>query len=177
MEYWRFIKDCKSRYGRYRVSNLGRVKNGLGNESKPHKHKKGYVLISLTYDGKEKRRQLHRLVALAWIPNPDNLPQVNHKDGDKKNNRVSNLEWCTNLQNMQHAWSTGLMSNVTGGIPPVTYGLIPDEHVREIRNAKVIKGFGSKNAETNRKELAKKYGVSIHVIKDIRLGKSYRHVK
>lgn len=163
MEIWRFIDGFKSRYGRYRVSNKGRVKNGLGKTLIPRKTKKGYYLVSLVRDSHETRKLLHRIVAKAFIPNPDQLPQVNHLDGDKKNNAVSNLQWCTNIGNHSHAHLNGLL--------PYTKVSLSD--VSEIRRAILSKnGRGEK---ISRIDLAKKYGVSIHVIKDIRAGKSYRN--
>lgn len=59
-------------------------------------------------NGKEKLLRVHRLVAMAFLPNPNNLPQVNHKDGNKQNNSVDNLEWCEQSDNMKHAYKNGL---------------------------------------------------------------------
>lgn len=100
-------KDIEGYENLYQVSNLGRVKslgNGKSNKSKlkimkTNLNHKGYPMISLCKDGKSKGYSVHRLVAQAFIPNPDNLPQINHKDEDKTNNRVENLEWCTNEYN------------------------------------------------------------------------------
>lgn len=68
----------------------------------------GYYYVHLQTKGKEKKYKIHRLVALAYIPNPENKPQVNHIDGNKLNNSVSNLEWVTAKENTEHAWKTGL---------------------------------------------------------------------
>lgn len=68
----------------------------------------GYYAVMLWLGNKSKCAKVHRLVAEAFIPNPDNLPCINHKDGDKLNNQVTNLEWCTYQENMQHAVRTGL---------------------------------------------------------------------
>lgn len=68
-----------------------------------------YLRVTFQRDGKKKRYSVHRLVALAWIPNPDRLPEVNHKDGVKRNNIDTNLEWCTRSHNHKHAWRIGLI--------------------------------------------------------------------
>lgn len=73
----------------------------------------GYRFVVLTDDNrKESRHLVHRLVAMAFIPNPLNLPCVNHIDGNKLNNSVENLEWCTHLENVRHAIKTGLIGKV-----------------------------------------------------------------
>jgi hypothetical protein len=69
---------------------------------------KGYFRTNLAKDGVNKTVKVHRVVAEAFIPNPDNLPQVNHKDGNKQNNCVENLEWCSASENQKHAFRLGL---------------------------------------------------------------------
>ena len=68
----------------------------------------GYKAVHLQLDGKEKRMSVHRLVASLFIPNPEDKPVVNHIDGDKTNNHVSNLEWCTHSENLNHAYESGI---------------------------------------------------------------------
>ena len=113
-EIW---KDIKGYEGLYQVSNLGRVKSlsrmrcygAAGYLMMPekmlkeHPNKKGYLQVLLTDKEKNhKKFSIHRLVALHFIPNPDNLPQVNHKDEDKTNNRVDNLEWMSLRDNVRY---------------------------------------------------------------------------
>lgn len=92
----------------YRVSSLGYVTNGR-RKLTPYTNKGGYLTVCLTgLDGKPKNIRLHRIVANAFIPNDYNKPEVNHIDGDKTNNTVTNLEWVTRLENQQHAIQNGL---------------------------------------------------------------------
>jgi hypothetical protein len=78
----------------------------------PNKDRLGYLGITMTnQSGKRKRYGIHRLVAQAYIPNPENKPQINHINGIKTDNRVSNLEWCTQRENNIHALRTGLRNN------------------------------------------------------------------
>lgn len=102
MEIW---KDIKGYEGLYQVSNKGRVKSlnyrRIGKEGilKGRPDKDGYLRIGLYKNKKQKPFYIHRLVAIAFLPNPNNLPQVNHKDENKENNHVENLEWCTSEYN------------------------------------------------------------------------------
>lgn len=100
--------------GLYEVSNLGRVKSlprkgtkgGLLTPS--YSNSKHYAHIPLTKNGELRTTSLHRVVASAFVPNPENKSQVNHINGDKTNNRADNLEWVTNKENVDHAMETGL---------------------------------------------------------------------
>lgn len=94
----------------YTIDVLGRVySNTTHKYLKPFKNKGGYLLVDLHHNHESYYRQVHRLVAQAFIPNPDNLPDVNHKDGNKENNADFNLEWMTRKDNVRHAWDTGLI--------------------------------------------------------------------
>ena len=113
-EIWKDIKEYK---GLYQVSNLGRVKSfpRKGTHTtqerilKFGKTNKDYVIVILKKNNINKAFSIHRLVAQSFIPNLENKPQVNHIDGNKKNNNVNNLEWCTNLENRQHASKNHLL--------------------------------------------------------------------
>lgn len=90
----------------YEVSNTGLVRRkDSGRLRKPVKIKNGYLTIMLTDRGRYELEYVHRAVATAFIPNSKNLPQVNHIDKNKQNNRVENLEWCTAKENVQHSQS------------------------------------------------------------------------
>ena len=85
----------------YEVSNLGRIRHINGTPRKTRAIA-GYSYVSIWHNGKMRNVRLHRLIASAFIPNPENKPHVNHKDGNKENNAVDNLEWCTASENEQH---------------------------------------------------------------------------
>lgn len=103
-EIWKDIEG----YPNYQVSSMGRVKslnyNKTGKEGilKSTKDKGGYHQVNLCKDGLVKRFLIHRLVASAFLDNPNNLPQVNHRDEDKTNNRVENLEYCNRIYNLNY---------------------------------------------------------------------------
>ena len=106
-EIWRKLED----FSNYEVSSLGRVRNiKTGRILKLFVRNDGYHHVGLYLNGKQKYQLIHRLVAITFIPNPENKREVNHIDGDKTNNRVSNLEWSTRSENVSHAFRTGLNS-------------------------------------------------------------------
>ena len=119
MEIWKDIEEFK---GLYQVSNFGRVRSidrlityrtGAKRLTKGTiltigQNKLGYQQVSLSKNDKMYSRRVHRLVANAFIKNTKNYKEVNHIDGNKKNNKVENLEWCNRSQNMQHAVRLGL---------------------------------------------------------------------
>lgn len=117
MEEWKAI-ECTN--GMYEISSEGRVRSMIilksGNiKSTILKHqfnKKGYPIVRVTVNRVKMTIRIHREVARAFIDNPENKPQVNHKDGNKENNSVSNLEWCTNTENAHHAIANNLWENV-----------------------------------------------------------------
>lgn len=87
------FRDIKN-YENYEVSNLGRIRRN-GKILKPSKTTTGYLRVNLYKNGIMKSAYIHRLVAQTFLPNPQNLPMINHKDEDKTNNSIDNLEWCT----------------------------------------------------------------------------------
>ena len=120
VEVWKDIEN----FSKYQVSNLGNIKSKerytkAKNSEIIHRkafllkgfvNKKGYKQVTLYDDnGKPKTMRVHKLVALTFIENENNLPQINHIDGNKLNNEVSNLEWISNYDNMQHAIKNGLI--------------------------------------------------------------------
>lgn len=119
--------------GIYEISNLGNVKSleryveVVGVNRMRHKRllnekflkhlptRCGYLRVGFPIDNKVKYISIHRLVAIAFIPNPENKPEVNHKDGDKTNNRVDNLEWVTSSENQLHSYKNGLQKPHSNG--------------------------------------------------------------
>lgn len=113
-EIWKKVKDLP-----YEVSNLGNVRRSAdvsykykrGGNIKPYLNNKGYWCVHMYLKCKMYKFQVHRLIAEYFIPNPNNLPEVNHIDGNPQNNSIENLEWCTHQYNMQHAWDNDLHKN------------------------------------------------------------------
>lgn len=107
-EIW---KDIKGFENRYQISNLGNLRNSKTKQIlKFRKNSRKYLTITIRKDVKTYCYLVHRLVAEAFIPNPNNYPQINHIDGNKTNNSADNLEWCTASNNQKHAYRTKLHS-------------------------------------------------------------------
>lgn len=133
---------------RYIIYEDGRVYSTISNKFlKLGKGSNGYLQCVLRIDGKSINRMIHRLVAEAYIPNPNNKPEVNHIDLNKINNNVDNLEWCTSKENKEHAIKNGRYLNQSRHMKNKTGYL----HNRSIevhqydKNMKYIRSFGSQS--------------------------------
>ena len=104
------MRDIPGHEGRYAITQEGRVWSRLTLQWRQlYQRRDGYLTVSLRVNGRDHTTKVHRAVALTWIPNPDaGKRHINHRDGNKANNSVTNLEWCTRSENQQHAWSRGL---------------------------------------------------------------------
>jgi hypothetical protein len=149
-EIWKDIDGYK---GIYQVSNFGNVKNKSMVLSL--RTNRGYKYITLYKDGKTTSKAVHRLVAISFIPNKKNKSEVNHKDGDKQNNRIDNLEWCTPSENSKHAYATGLKKPIKANGELNINAKLSKKEVFEIRN-RYVKGC-KVNGTT---AIAKDYGIS-----------------
>ena len=141
-EVWKPIKGFE---GLYEVSNLGNVRNTNGRLRKPFLIHQGYLMIDLFHNYKRTHARVNRLVAEAFIPNPDKKTEVNHKNGSKTDNRAENLEWTSKSENMIHAYKTGLQKK----------GKHPIRKVRCIEDGKVYPTAG---------EAARAYGITPHAV-------------
>lgn len=108
-------KDIKGYEGLYKISNLGRVKSLPKHAGRSYRKerilknsidKDGYIKVTLCKNNKTSFLSIHRLLAIAFIPNPNNFPQINHKDENKQNNNLNNLEWCTCKYNINYGTRT-----------------------------------------------------------------------
>lgn len=166
MTEWRSIPG----YPGYMASDDGQIKSFRREEAgyvlKQHKATNGYMRVRLKGEnGKANCAGVHRFVAMAFIPNPDHLPEVNHKNGNKTDNRVSNLEWCTSSQNQLHAykelgkksWAKGKSFNRQAKLTPT--------EVRIIRTSTV-----------SCSELAEYFGICEATVFNVRQRKSYKYI-
>ena len=176
-EIW---KDVPGYEGVYKISNLGRVlslkwagKHGAHPDGLIRKQRTdncGYKYVNLCNHCKHKRMSVHRLVAMAFIPNPDNLPQVNHKDEVRDNNHVDNLEWCTVVYNQNYGHRREKTSaNSTGS--KNANAILTEKDVLEIR-----RDYIPGDKDFCKRKLAEKYGVSYVTITKIVTGQLWKHL-
>ncbi|HJZ23679.1 MAG TPA: NUMOD4 domain-containing protein [Candidatus Babeliales bacterium] len=175
MEVW---KDIIGYEGLYQVNNLGKIKTLSGfvrhnlygkmkvNE-KIHKEyytSRGYVRVNLRKNNKLKTHHVHRLVALSFIPNPNNKYQINHINGIKIDNKVENLEWCTNEENRIHAISNNLIKKGE---------LLPQS---KLKNNDIMKIFEFRNQGKTQREIAMLFNIGQQTVSRILLRKNWVHV-
>lgn len=172
MEIWKDYNE------QYEVSSLGQVRSKPkkvrstyggyylkeGRILKQNDNGQGYLQVQLCHNGVNKTERVHRLVALTFIENPHKLPKVNHKDCNKRNNAVANLEWCTQSENVEHASKSGLM--IKG--KTATNAVLTDDSVRDIKHL-IKEGF------TNR-EIADLFGIHPGTVNCIRTGRNWSHI-
>ncbi len=108
------MKDIKGYEGLYAITSCGKVWSYISKKFLKPKIDRGYFKVHLYKDKKQKSYYIHRLVAEAYIPNPENLPEINHKDEIKSNNSIKNLEWCTGLYNLQYGTRVERMAKKRG---------------------------------------------------------------
>lgn len=151
----------------YTIDDYGNIYDvELGRYKKQIEHRKGYMKVSFYVNGKDKKFFVHRLVLMTFNPveNMENL-QVNHIDGNKKNNYVGNLEWCTNSENQVHAYKHGLISRKGTKNPQ---SKLTEEQVIEIADMLL--------ADVPEKEIAKIFNVSDITISTIRTKRHWGHI-
>lgn len=149
------------------VTEDGQVFSLRGKRYKAYNNEFGYCIVNIKdpVDGKWRTRRVHRLVAEAFLPNPEGKPEVNHKDGDKSNNCVSNLEWATSKENKDHGWANGLYT-ARGELH--VDSVLTDKQVHEICR---LLEEGARNID-----LARAFGVHKDTISRIRIGDNWKHI-
>ena len=131
--------------------------------------KSGYLSLATKINGVNKTFRVHREIAKAFLNNPENKPHVNHKDGNKLNNEVDNLEWCTQSENMKHAVDTGLLINGKGEDCHVSK--LTDKDVTYIRQ-----NYAPRNKRFGSRALANRFNVAHSTISDIINYKTWTHI-
>lgn len=168
-ENWKWLK-LKGEKTKYKISDQGRIKNTVTNHyiSTNTIDRYGYVQVCLSHKNKKYVITLHRLVALHFIPNPENKPQVNHKNGNKRINAYWNLEWVTGKENVEHAYRTGLHDNVAIGSRHGN-NIYSEESIRKVCEL-------LQEAKLGYADITKKTGVPRPTIKDILDRKYWTHI-
>lgn len=176
-EIWKEIKGFE---GYYQISNLGEVKSVKRVVIRSNKMKlsvkerfmkqtlcQGYYYVDLFKEGKKTRSFIHRLIALHFIDNPQNKPSINHINGIKNDNSISNLEWATQKDNIIHAYGAGLMDSSLGENSNLS--TLKEKQVIEIRNL-------YNSGLTNKTKIGSMFGVTRGAIRSIVNHKSWKHL-
>lgn len=169
METW---KDIPGYEGLYQVSDFGNVKSLRGKEKilKPSSNGKGYLTLILSKNNKRYYPYVHRLVGELFVENPDNKPEINHKDGNKANNHKDNLEWCTHLENIKHSCRTGLK---------VSKGAVGERNCKAKLTEEIVVKIREmySSDKISQKELSIIFNISRTTISSITLNKTWKKVK
>jgi hypothetical protein len=161
-EVWKTIQGWEQ----YEISSFGRVKSFKGRKDrilKSWSFSDGYSQVTLCNRGFNTGKSIHRLVAEAFIPNPENKPQVNHINGIKTDNRVENLEWVTPEENMIHAYLAGLIKEGSKHYN----SKLNDEQVSKMRNL-------YRTGNYSQRDLAKKFGTTQANVSNVISGKTWK---
>ena len=153
---------------KYTVDTLGRIYSDVTDRYlKPFLNPQGYALVDLHHNKISYTRQVHRLVAIAFIPNPEGLPTVNHKNGVKTDHFVDNLEWMSQKDNVRHAWSTGLAKPRFGINNPAN--VYTEDQIHEVCSL-------LETRQLSIPEIAQKCNVNTTLIRDIKFRGKWKHI-
>lgn len=153
------MKEIKGYEGLYSADESGNIWSHRQRKFlKPWIIGHGYEMVMLYKDTTPKKFLTHRLIALTFVPNPENLREVNHKDGERRNNRPENLEWVTSKENKAHAWKAGLY----------THRKLTDEDIREIKRLSKTGMY--------QKEIGLRFGIKQGYVSGIVIGKYWGHI-
>ena len=147
----------------YYINPMGEIKNLKGRYIKQRTNNRGYYIIDLYYKHKKITYLTHRLIAMMFIPNPENLPTVNHKDGIKSHNYYHNLEWVSYSDNNKHAYDNGLKISLKGIDSP--FAKCPEEMIRIICEKLEI--------DKSPKRISEELGVPKSLVRSIKSGESW----
>ena len=158
------MKDIANYDGQYKICKNGKVWSSITEKYlSPAKTSGGYYTVSLYKNKKSKTHYIHRLLAEAFIANPDNMPCINHIDGIKDNNDLSNLEWCSYSENNRHAYSNGLSKKGN-----LRYNSkLRENHIKSV--------FMLSRIGLSQEKISRMFGVSRGSIQDVLDGKSWVH--
>jgi len=165
---WKNIED----FPNYEISNYGEIRNKKTDKIlKAWSTERGYPRVDLCKDGNKKPYRIHRLVTKYFVPNPQNKTYVNHKDGNKKNNRADNLEWCTAKENTTHAIKNGLLK-------PINFYQKGENHPNaRLSNKDVVAIKKAIKSDTDSSEIYKNFDITKSQLCDIKHGRKWNHIQ